>query len=77
MRFSRRNLIVANLCTGKFLKKLVGIKEIEGALTRLDKLTQEEARMAAAQILMLTHIVDNKVTTVVNGTYGVELFFWC
>jgi hypothetical protein len=50
------------------------MKEIEGALTRLDKLTQEEARMAAAQILILTHTVDNKVTTVVNGTYGVETF---
>jgi hypothetical protein len=52
------------------LKKLVG-KEIEDALNRLDKLTQEEALMAAAEILRLTHIVDNKVTTVVNGTSGV------
>ena len=30
----------------------------------MDKLTQEEARMAAAQILKLTHAVDNKVTGV-------------
>ena len=54
----------ANLCTEKFLKKLVGRKDIEDALKRLDKLTQEEARMAAAQILKLTHAVDNKVTGV-------------
>jgi hypothetical protein len=40
---------------------------MEDALKRLDKLTQEEARMAAAEILRLTQIVDNKVTTVVNG----------
>ena len=41
---------------------------MEDALKRLDELTQEEARMAAAQILNLTHIVDNKVTTIINGT---------
>jgi hypothetical protein len=40
---------------------------MEDALKRLDKLTHEEARMAAAEILRLTQIVDNKVTTVVNG----------
>ncbi|KAH8992292.1 hypothetical protein EDB86DRAFT_2830527 [Lactarius hatsudake] len=51
----------------RYLKKLIGKKEMEDALKRLDKLTQEEARMAAAEILKLTHIVDGKVTTVVNG----------
>ena len=53
----------------KYVKKLVGRNDIEDALKRLDKLTQEEARMAVAQILMLAHIVDNKVTTVINGTF--------
>jgi hypothetical protein len=38
------------------------------ALKRLNKLTQDEARMAAAEILILTHVADNKVTSVVNGT---------
>jgi hypothetical protein len=37
---------------------------MEDALKRLDQLTQEEARMAAAQVLKLTHAVDNKVTGV-------------
>ena len=54
----------ANLCIEKYLKKLIGKKEMEDALKRLDKLTQEEARMATAEILRLTQIVDNKVTTV-------------
>ena len=40
----------------------MGKKDIEDALKRLDRLTQEEARMAAAHILNLTHAVDNKVT---------------
>ena len=45
------------------MKKLIGKKEIEGALKRLDKLTQDEARMAAAENLRLTQVVDNKVTS--------------
>jgi hypothetical protein len=57
----------ADLGIEKYLKKLIGKKEMEDALKRLDKLTQEEARMAAAETLRLTQIVDNKVTTVVNG----------
>ena len=35
------------------MKKLIGKKEMEDALKRLDKLTQEEARMATAEILRL------------------------
>ena len=41
---------------------------MEDALKRLDKLTQDEARMAAAETLRLTRVVDNKVTTLINGT---------
>ncbi|KAF8256553.1 hypothetical protein EI94DRAFT_1822061 [Lactarius quietus] len=37
-------------------RKLIGKKEMEDALKRLDKLTQEEARMAAAETLKLTHL---------------------
>ncbi|KAN0127634.1 hypothetical protein V8E53_014553 [Lactarius tabidus] len=50
----------------KLLKKLIGKKEMEDALKRLDKLTQDEARMAAAENLKLTHVVDNKVTSLIN-----------
>ena len=57
----------ANLGSEKFLKKLAGRKDIEDALKRLDRLTQEEALMAAAQILNLTHAVDNKLDVVMNG----------
>ena len=54
----------ADLYSEQFLKKLVGRTDIEDALRRLDRLTQEEALMAAAQILNLTHTIDNKVTDV-------------
>ena len=45
----------------KYLKKLVGRTDLEDALKRLDKLTQEEARMATAQVLQATHNVDDRV----------------
>ena len=45
---------------------MVGKTDIEDALTRLDHLTQEEARMAAAQGLKATHEVDYKVQQVVD-----------
>ena len=45
----------------KYLKKLIGRTDIEDALKRLDRLTQEEARMAAAQVLKVANAVDDKV----------------
>jgi hypothetical protein len=56
--------------------------DIEDALKRLDKLTNEEVRMVTAQVLEATHTVDdrvagvddkvkaidNKVAMVINGT---------
>ncbi len=44
----------------RYLKKLFGNgTDIEDALKRLDVLTQQEARMAAAQVLKATHTVDD------------------
>ena len=45
----------------RFFKKLVGMKDVEDALQRLDKLTQEETRMAAAEALKITRGIDDKV----------------
>jgi len=39
---------------------------MEDALKRLDKLTHEEARMAIAQNLKATHVVDDRVKDVVD-----------
>ena len=52
---------------GKYVKKLVGRTDMEDALGRLDGLTQEEARMAAAQGLKVAHEVDDKVKGVDNN----------
>ena len=56
----------------KYLKKLIGRAEIEDALKRLDKLTQEEVRMATAQILKVTHTVDENVRGVRDEVLGVD-----
>ena len=51
----------------KYLKKLAGRTDLEDALKRLDKLTQEEVRMAAAQLLKNTHDIENKIIQVIDG----------
>jgi hypothetical protein len=56
----------------KYLKKLVGNTEMENELKRLDKLTQEEARMATAQVLKVTHAVDDRVRGVRDKVLGVD-----
>ena len=48
----------------KYLKKLAGKRGIEDSLEKLDKLTQEEARMASAEQLKMTHVVDDRVRAV-------------
>jgi hypothetical protein len=39
----------------KYLNKLLGRNDVEDALKRLDKLTQEEARMTTAEVLKVSH----------------------
>ena len=39
----------------------MGNKDIEDSLERLDKLTQEEARMASVEQLKMTYSVDDRV----------------
>ncbi|KAH9009922.1 hypothetical protein EDB83DRAFT_2531008 [Lactarius deliciosus] len=58
--------------TKAYLKKLVGRKDVEGALQRLDALTQEEARMAAAEALTITRGIDDKVKDMHERVKGVD-----
>ena len=55
----------------KFLRRLAGMADLEDALKKLDRLTQEEARLANVEVLRLAHsirdgveIVDGKVEEV-------------
>ena len=51
----------------KFAKKLLGESEVEAVLQRLDRLTQDEARMTAAQTLDIVHGLVGNVRVVMEG----------
>jgi archaellum component FlaC len=59
-------------CSETFGKKLIGKSDMDDALKRLDKLTQEEARMAVAQNLKATHTVDERVRGVANMAAAID-----
>ena len=59
-------------CLEKFGKRLIGRTDMEDALKRLDKLTQEEARMATAEVLRVTHTIDERVLAVDNRVASVD-----
>src|SRR5580698_4669498 len=50
----------------------MGNRDIEDSLERLDKLTQEEAVMASAELLKMTQSVDGKVMGVDDRVKSVE-----
>jgi len=61
-------LSVAQYASKKFTKKLLGESKIEAVLQRLDRLTQEEARMTVAQkTLGVVHGLVANVKTVIEG----------
>ena len=51
----------------QFAKKLLGDSEIETILKRLDRLTQEEARMTVAQTLAIVHGLLDNMKVVMDG----------
>ena len=61
-------LPVAQCTTEKFAKKLLGETEIEEVLQRLDRLTQDEARITVAQTLGVVHGLVGNVKVIMEGT---------
>ena len=62
----------------KFFRKLAGMADLEDSLKKLDRLTQEEARIALSEVLKITHnthdevkVVDGKVEIVGDKVVGV------
>jgi hypothetical protein len=53
--------------SAKYLKKLTGKNDIEGSLKRLGRLTEEEARMASAQLLKITNTIDSEVKGIADS----------
>jgi hypothetical protein len=68
-----------DLLSGKFFKKLVGKKDVEDSVQRLDKLTQEVARLAETEVQVLTvtrlndamKVVDNRVEDFNSGVHEI------
>ncbi|KAH9166809.1 hypothetical protein EDB89DRAFT_1857067, partial [Lactarius sanguifluus] len=56
----------------KYLKKLIGRSDVEDALGRLDRLTQQEVQMAIVQVLQVSHDVKNGVQTVGDQVKDVD-----
>jgi hypothetical protein len=60
-------LPVVQRSTEKFTKKLLGESEIEAVLQRLDRLSQDEARMTVAQTLGVVHGLVGNIKVVMEG----------
>jgi hypothetical protein len=60
-------LLVSQFSIEKFAKKLFGEGEVEAVLQRLDRLTQDEARITVAQTLSVVHGLVNNTKVVMEG----------
>ncbi|KAF8265659.1 hypothetical protein EI94DRAFT_1831090 [Lactarius quietus] len=56
----------------KFFRKLAGMADLEDALKKLDRLTQEEARMVLAEVQRITHTIRDEVTVVDRKVESVQ-----
>jgi hypothetical protein len=65
-------ILDSHLCLERYFKKLTGNSDIEDSLKRLDKLTQEEARMASAELMKITKDVHGDVRGVSNQVQVVD-----
>ena len=69
---------MAQCFTEKFAQKLLGESEIEGVLQRLDRLTQDEARMTGAQTLNVVYGLVGTMKAVMEGTecWHIQSYFF-
>ena len=51
----------------KFPKKFLGKNDMDDALKRLDMLTQEEAKMATAEVLKITRGMESNMEVLIDG----------
>ena len=60
---------------GKFVRKLFGETDIEGVLQRLDRLTEDEARVTAAQTLEVVHGLFQNMRVAIDGEWILYLIY--
>ena len=56
----------------KILRRVFGWTDLEDGIKKLDKRTNEEVAMASAQLLKVTHNIDNNVMRVDEGVTQVD-----
>ena len=59
--------MISKFAAEKFAKKLLGDSEIEATVQRLDRLTQDEARMTVAQTLGVVLGLVGNVKVIMEG----------
>ena len=59
---------MAECAAEKFAQKLLGESAIEAVLQRLDRLTQDEARVTGAQTLSVVYGLVGSMKAVIEGT---------
>jgi len=59
--------LLAQRVVEKFARKLLGESEVEAVLQRLDRLTQDEARITVAQTLGVVHGFMENMKVVMDG----------
>ena len=65
--FVEASLYLTQCNIEKLVKKLLGEKDIEAVLQRLDRLTQDEARITAAQTLDVVYGLVQNMKVVMDG----------
>jgi hypothetical protein len=63
----RPSISVHEVIAEQFAKKLLGDSEIENILRRLDRLTQDEARMMEVHILEVVHGLMSNTKVLMDG----------
>jgi len=62
------SLHMAQCAIEKFAKNLLGKRDVEAVMQKLDRLTQDEARMTVTQTLGVVHGLVGNVRLVMEGT---------
>ena len=65
---------MGSLAAEKYARKVLGEKDIESILQRLDRLTLEESKMTVAQTLGVVYGLVNNMQAVMEGAY--HLLIW-
>jgi uncharacterized protein YpuA (DUF1002 family) len=64
---SAQELITSLMNKENLVRKLAGEKKMEAMVQRLDRLTQDEARLTVAQILKVVHGLVENMKVVMDG----------